>query len=180
MKEEEEKKDAVPEIPAEPAGKPAEKKQLSELDAARQEAEEYKDKYLRALAEQNNINKRAEKDREEFVKYAASVVISKLLPVLDSFEMALKTEPEHADKKFLHGMKMIYNNLLELLKKEGLEREKTAGQKMDPLKHEVVSTVETEKEKEDGSIVEELRAGYSFKGTVLRPAMVKIAKKKGG
>ena len=158
--------------------KQAEKKEGGELEKCRQEAADYKDKYLRALAELNNTHKRASKEKEDFAKYAASGVVNRLLPILDNFDMAVKAVPEGMDRNFVSGIEMIKNNLFETLKREGLEKIISAGQKFDPLKHEVVGTLETEDDKLDGIIAEELRTGYSFKGITLRPAMVRISKKK--
>lgn len=176
-KEEEQKKEA--EVKAEE--KKEEKKEeqpVDELTKFKNEADEYKDKYLRALADLNNIARRGLKEKEDYVKYATSVLIVKILPVLDSFDNALKVEQAKADKGFLSGIKMIHNNLRDVLEKEGLKRQQTAGQKFNPLEHEVVSTVETEESKKDGIIMEEMRSGYTFKDIVIRPAMVKIAKMK--
>ena len=156
--------------------KQPEPKETGELEKWKQEAADYKDKYLRALAELNNTHKRAAKDKEDFAKYAASGLVNRLLPILDNFDMAVKAVPGGLDNSFVSGILMIKNNLFETLKREGLEKIVSAGQKFDPLKHEVVGTVDTEDEKLDGVIAEELRTGYSFKGITLRPAMVKIAK----
>ena len=122
--------------------------------------------------------KKLKKEKEDFAKYAASGMVNKLLPILDNFDMAVKAVPEGMDKNFVSGVVMIKNNLFETLKREGLEKIVSSGQKFDPLRHEVVGTVETNDEKLDGHIAEELRTGYAFKGITIRPAMVKISKKK--
>ncbi len=160
------------------AEKQGEKKEPAEQEKWKLEAADYKDKYLRALAELNNTHKRTSKEKEDFAKYAASGVVSRLLPILDNFDMAVKAAPEDLDKNFVSGVVMIKNNLFETLKREGLEKIVSTGQKFDPLRHEVVGTVETEDENLEGIVAEELRTGYSFKGITLRPAMVKISKKK--
>ncbi len=158
--------------------KQPDKKESAELEKWKSEAADYKDKYLRALAELNNTHKRVSKEKEDFAKYAASGVVNRLLPILDNFDMAVKAAPEGMDKSFISGIVMIKNNLFETLKREGLEKIDSNGKKFDPMRHEVVGTVETDDDKLDGVIAEELRTGYSFKGITLRPAMVKISKKK--
>ncbi len=176
---EERNKEQSPEngkVPA--AEKQGEKNEGDELEKWKLEAADYKDKYLRALAELNNTHKRTSKEKEDFAKYAASGMVNKLLPILDNFDMAVKAVPEGMDKNFVSGVVMIKNNLFETLKREGLEKIVSSGQKFDPLRHEVVGTVETNDEKLDGHIAEELRTGYAFKGITIRPAMVKISIKK--
>ncbi|MEI7905342.1 MAG: nucleotide exchange factor GrpE [Candidatus Firestonebacteria bacterium] len=171
------KEEPKKEAPAE--AKPAEAvPPVSELEKYKQEAVEYKDKYLRSVAEFDNTRKRQLKEKEDFIKYASVGLLSELLPALDNFEMALKAAPEGIDANFLNGIKMIQGNLMETLGKEGLVKEKTLGVKFDPLKHEAVGMVETTDEKEEGIIKEELRTGYSFKGLTIRAAMVRIAKYK--
>jgi molecular chaperone GrpE len=153
-------------------------KDIDELTKLRNEVSEYKDKYLRTLAEIENLNKRLSKEKEDFIKYASSALIAKIIPVLDDFEIALKINDKKIDKNFLEGIKLIYNNLKEILEEEGLKRQQTVGMRFNPNEHEVVSISETDKDEEDGIIIEELRSGFYFKDIVIRPAMVKIAKKK--
>jgi molecular chaperone GrpE len=155
-----------------------EKREASELEKCRHELKEYKEKNTRTMAEMDNLVKRLAKEKDEFTKFASAEIMRKIIPVLDSFEAALRIEPEKEDKKYYEGVKHILNNLVDILKKEGLERQAVLGQKLDPLKHEVVGTIDTDEDKKDNVIQEELRAGYLLKGAVLRPAMVKTFKKK--
>ncbi|MFH1825370.1 MAG: nucleotide exchange factor GrpE [Candidatus Firestonebacteria bacterium] len=166
-KEEKEEKEVKEEI-----------KEIDELSKLQNELSEYKDKYLRSLAEMDNLKKIINKGREDFLKYATSSLVLNILPVLDNFEIALKIDNSKLDKNFIRGIKLIYNNLKEVLEKEGLKKQQTHGLYFNPNEHEVVNIVETDKDKEDGMIIEELRSGYNFKDMVIRPAMVKIAKKK--
>ncbi|MGA2041539.1 MAG: nucleotide exchange factor GrpE [Bryobacteraceae bacterium] len=140
-----------------------------QLAAAKAELE---DRMLRARAEFDNARRRGERERSEFLQFAAMDVIKELLPVVDDFERALKVES--AGREFTKGVELIYQRLLEALKKIGLEPIDTTGQRFDPNLHQAVDRVETE-EAEDMSILGEYQRGYNFKGKLLRPAMVKVA-----
>jgi molecular chaperone GrpE len=98
--------------------------------------------------------------------------VRELLPVLDDFERALKVES--SDQNYAKGMELIYQRLLNTLKKMGLEPLESEGHKFDPHMHHAVEMVPTE-EAEDHTVVQELQRGYNFKGRLLRPAMVKVA-----
>jgi len=140
-----------------------------QLAAAKAELE---DRMLRARAEFDNARRRGERERSEFLQFAAMDVIKELLPVVDDFERALKVES--AGREFTKGVELIYQRLLEALKKIGLEPIDTTGQRFDPNLHQAVDRVETE-EADDMAILSEYQRGYNFKGKLLRPAMVKVA-----
>jgi len=144
----------------------------AERDKLAAEKAEVEDRLRRAWAEFENTRKRAERDRSEFVQYAAMDVVRGLLPILDDFERAMKTES--ADKEYAKGVELIYNRLFDALKRQGLEPIETAGQKFDPNHHEAVQREQTE-DAEDQAILGELQRGYNFKGRLLRPAWVKVA-----
>lgn len=144
----------------------------AERDRLASEKAELEDRLRRAWAEFENARRRAERDRSEFVQYAAADVVRSLLPTLDDFERALKTET--ADKEYAKGVELIYTRLSETLKRLGLEPIETAGQMFDPNHHEAVQREQTE-EAEDQAILGELQRGYNFKGKLLRPAWVKVA-----
>jgi molecular chaperone GrpE len=133
---------------------------------------EAQDRLLRARAEFDNARRRAERDRSDFVQFAAMDVVRSLLPVLDDFERARKVET--ADKEYAKGVELIYQRFLDALKKLGLEPIETEGKQFDPNHHEAVQRVQTE-EAEDQAILGELQRGYNFKGKLLRPAWVKVA-----
>ncbi|OGF46787.1 MAG: nucleotide exchange factor GrpE [Candidatus Firestonebacteria bacterium RIFOXYA2_FULL_40_8] len=152
------------------------KKLSEELAKAKEEVLLNKDKALRAMADLNNASKRLQKEKEDFVKYAAGELAQKLIPALDDFENAIKGDSK-VDDNFLKGVKMIYGNLKEALEKEGLKKQEIQGKKFDPNMHEVVATEATEDLKKDGLVAEVFRPGYMFKDIVLRPAMVKVYKK---
>ena len=147
-----------------------EKKQLNE---AQKQIEELTDTLKRLQAEFENFKKRIEKEKIEFAKYANAGIISGILPVIDSFEFALKHSSEK--EKFVDGIKMIYAQLYSTLEAEGLHPIKTEGEKFDPYKHEVL--MKEESDKPEGTILEELQKGYMLNDKVLRFSKVKISGK---
>jgi molecular chaperone GrpE len=146
----------------------------AERDQLKREKAEAEDRLLRSRAEYENARRRAERDRLEFLQFAAADMVKSLLPVLDDFERALKTET--TDEKYAKGVELIYQRLLETLKKAGLEPIEAKGKIFDPNIHEAVQRLTTE-EAEDHTVLEEFQKGYNFKGKLLRPAWVKVAVK---
>ena len=146
----------------------------AERDQLAAEKAELQDRLLRARAEFDNARRRAERERSEFLQFAAMDLVRELLPVLDDFERALKVED--ARPEYAKGVELIYQRLYETLKKMGLEPIETDGQQFDPNLHQAVQRVETD-EAEDQTILGEFQRGYNFKGKLLRPAMVKVAVK---
>jgi len=154
------------------------KKEYEELKAKAAERDAYYDKYLRAHADFENSRKRIEKDKNDFIKYANEGFIIELLPILDSLEMAEKHIKEAKDFKAVQeGVDMIQSQIQAFLKDLGVERVKTDGEKFDPHRHEPIEVEESD-DKGDGLILSELKAGYMFNNKLLRPASVKIGKKK--
>lgn len=139
----------------------------------KRELEEYKQAYLQLRADFENYKKRSARHFEEVGEFAKSELLKRLLPIVDNFERALSFE----NNPYAEGMQMIYRQLVDFLAKEGVERMETVGKKFDPNLHEAVGWVESEDE--EGTIVEETLAGYTYKGKLLRPARVKVAKKGG-
>ncbi len=163
------------ETPAQPAesAKPAEN-----IEHVRQEVQQLKDQYLRTLADVENIKKRLQREKEEFLRFASEGVVRELLPIIDSLGQAVAAVDKQADATaIVKGVHMIYRQLLGLLEKEGVKRIPTVGQPFDPHVHEAVAQVEPQNGQADGTIVEEVHVGYTMHGKVVRPAMVKIAKR---
>jgi molecular chaperone GrpE len=144
----------------------------AERDRLVAEKAELEDRFRRAAAEFDNARRRAERDRSEFLQFATADLVRNLLPVLDDFERALKTET--ADKEYVKGIEMIYARFYDALKRLGLEPIDTQGKQFDPNQHEAVQREHTE-DAEDQAILGELQRGYNFKGKLLRPAWVKVA-----
>jgi molecular chaperone GrpE len=144
----------------------------AERDRLANEKAEILDQLLRRTAEFDNFRRRTERERMELIEYASMDAVKALLPILDDFERALKTET--ADKEFARGMELIYNRLFDQLKKLGLEPVDAAGQKFDPNLHHAIEMTETT-EAEDQTILAEFQRGYRLRGRLVRPAMVKVA-----
>jgi molecular chaperone GrpE len=144
----------------------------AERDRLAAEKADFCDRLLRARAEFDNARRRTERERSEFLQFAAMDLVREILPVLDDFERALKVET--ADRDYAKGVELIYQRLYETLKRLGLEPIETEGKKFDPNQHEAVQRVQTE-EAEDQAILGELQRGYNFKGKLLRPAWVRVA-----
>ena len=145
-----------------------------ELEKLRGERDELKDLLLRRQAEFDNFRKRSERDRTDYLQYAAADMVKELLPILDDFERALKVETPNSD--YAKGVEMIYNRMFDIMKKLGLEPVETTGKPFDPHLHQAIERVETA-DAEDHTVLGEFQRGYNFKGRLLRPAMVRVAVK---
>lgn len=138
-------------------------------------AEEYLDGWKRCLADFDNYKKQQAKFLEELRFYATEDLVRDLVPILDSFELALKSVPEgDSSREWKKGIIYIQGQLEEILKARGLERISAFGEKFNPEVHEAIESVESDKE--SGSILEELQPGYTMRGKVVRPARVRVAK----
>lgn len=134
-------------------------------DLLTQERDAFRDMAQRVQADFENFKKRVEKLERERVARAAEGLVAKLLPVLDTIDLALAHDP--------HGsLEQVKASLYEVLTKEGLERIPSVDQPFDPNEHEAVMHEPGEGEP---MVTEEMRAGYRWNGRVIRPAMVKVA-----
>jgi molecular chaperone GrpE len=148
----------------------------TELQKLRAERDSLLDRLARAQAEFENARRRAGKEQQEFRDYATLDVIKSLLPVIDSFERALRVKSDAAD--FRSGIELIYKQMQDALAKLGVRPVPAVGEPFDPHYHEAIEMVETD-EAADHEVLEELQRGYKFKDRLLRPAMVKVAKNPG-
>jgi molecular chaperone GrpE len=144
----------------------------AELERMQKERQEMQDLAQRRQAEFDNYRRRIERERSDLLEFASMDSVKALLPVLDDFERALKSES--SDREYARGMELIYNRLYESLKKLGLEPIGNEVQVFNPHIHHAVEMVDT-KDHPDQTILEEYQRGYYFKGRLLRPAMVKVA-----
>ncbi len=144
----------------------------AERDQLAAERADLKDRLLRAMADFENFRRRADRDRSEYVQYAAMEMMRDLIPILDDFKRAVKVET--ADREYAKGIEMIDQRLMDTLKKAGLEPVEATGKRFDPNLHQAVDRAETD-EVPDETVLEEYQSGYNFKGKLLRPAMVKVA-----
>jgi molecular chaperone GrpE len=138
------------------------------------EKKELFDRMVRKQAELENVRKRVEREKEDFLQHATMGLIRALLPTLDALERGLKHREDNVPEKYYAGMELIHRELLEVLKRAGLSPVESEGKAFDPHVHQAVETVETD-QFEDQSVVEELQRGYKLKQRLLRPAIVKVS-----
>jgi len=150
------------------------------INSLEEEKKELKDKYLRALANYENLRKRAIQEKEKIYNFTLEEVFRKILPILDDFERAFKSleeSKEHKDdyKSFSDGIRLVYSNLNNLLKSYNIESFESIGEKFDPAKHDAIHVIEKEDEEND-IILEETEIGYKINAKILRPAKVIVVK----
>lgn len=147
-------------------------------DANLKLANEYFDQLQRLQAEFMNYKKRMERERENLNRYIKVEIIRKLLPVIDDFERFLAShQREIKESGGLNGIQLVFEKLSQILKDEGLEALSALGQSFDPNFHEALFMQETDEE-QDGKVLEVWEKGYFLGEWLLRPAKVKVGKKK--
>jgi molecular chaperone GrpE len=169
------------------------------LNEARAQAASHLEDLKRLKAEFENYRKRMVKEQTAMIERASAAVVERLLPILDNFELALMAadrtmnalvrkrdespsdtraanESIHKDyESMVRGVEMVYGELLEVLKREGLERIESLHRPFDPELHEAV--MHAEGEGDEIVVLDEMRPGYKLGGRVIRPAMVKVGQK---
>jgi len=145
---------------------------VAERPVAVPPADDFRDRYVRTLADFENFRKRAEREKDDFRRYALVGVIRDLLPVLDNFDRGL----EHAEEgdEFHKGMALIYKQLFDVLQRHGLKPITESGVRFDPNIHEAVVR-EDDPSVPSHTVVAVLQKGYFLHDRLLRPAMVKVA-----
>ena len=157
----------------EPSKDPQRSQPVDELAEARQQAASHLDDLQRLKADFENYRKRIMKEQSETAERAAAGLVSRLLAVLDNFDLAVAAAEETTDfERMRKGVEMVFGEFKEVLSGEGLEPIDAKGQKFDPTVHE--AALEIGEGDGDPVVAEVLRPGYYLKGRVLRPAMVKI------
>ena len=144
-------------------------------DPKDERTEELSDKLLRQMAEFDNFRKRTEKEKSAMYEIGAKDIIEKLLPVVDNFERGFLTVAEE-DKEdaFVTGMEMVYKQLMTMLETVGVNPIEAVGKEFNPDLHNAVMHVEDETVG-DNIIVEEFQKGYTYRDSVVRYSMVKVA-----
>jgi molecular chaperone GrpE len=151
-----------------------------DLEEQKAKAAEYLDGWQRARAEFANYKKRIEKEQEDMIKSANGAFIIRLLPVMDDFERAFQTLPlDLMGMTWLEGIVLIQRKLQILLEQEGVTVIEIEGQFFDPTLHQAVTYEESEEHKE-GQIIGEVQKGYKMGDKVLRPSLVRVAKRTSG
>ena len=167
--------------PAEYAEKAAETevekvdKLKKELEQERNKARDYLNRLKYLQADFENYRKRVERDFREQVQFGNERFVKNLLTVVDELELAVDACRKTRKKKaVMKGIEMVSRNLRDTLKNEGLETIEALGKTYDPTKHEAVANVPDDT-KPEGTVIEEIRKGFIFRGKVIRPSMVKVA-----
>ena len=139
------------------------------------EVAEMKDRYLRAVADMDNVRRRSRMEAEDARKFANETLMSALLPVLDNFTRALEAAEQTTSFDALKGgVDQTRRQMLDILSNAGLERIEAVGQPFDPNLHEAIMQVPAGEGQAPNQVAEELRAGYKLNDRVLRPTLVKV------
>jgi molecular chaperone GrpE len=158
-------------VVAEESAQESIKKLRARLKESEEKAREYLDSWQRSQADFVNLRKRDEESKKEFMKFANENLLEKLIPVLDSFNIALS----HGHQE----LEPVYGQLLSALKSAGLEEMNPLGESFDPSVHEAVGMMPTENKDEDDKVLEVMQKGYALSGKVVRPAKVRVGEYKG-
>jgi molecular chaperone GrpE len=142
--------------------------------APKTEEPDYRDKYVRLLAEFDNYKKRVAKERADLLRYQGEQIFVDLLEIVDNFERAVEcssAEPE----QLREGMELIHRSLMTVLQKWGVTGESGIGSPFDPKKHNALSQVSVPGS-EPGTVVNELKKAYFYRDKLIRPGEVVVAK----
>jgi molecular chaperone GrpE len=146
-----------------------------QVEELRRQLDDKQDRLLRALAEVDNVKRRTQRERDEYVRYANESLIRDLLPVLDNFDRALEAARATREAaKVVEGITLIQRELLRLLERVGVTRYSALGEHFDPNRHEATGRMVSVEQPPD-TIVAELAPGYLLNGRMLRPAQVVVA-----
>ena len=150
-------------------------KKKEKKDKKDEKIEELTDRVRRQMAEFDNFRKRTEKEKTQMFETGAKSIVEKILPVVDNFErgLAAVTEEEKGSP-FVEGMEKIYKQMMTMLEEAGVKPIEAVGQEFDPNFHNAVMHVEDE-ELGENIIAEEFQKGYTYRDSVVRHSMVKVA-----
>ena len=147
-----------------------------QLKAKEAEAKENYDRFVRQVAELENLKKRTNREKEDAIRFANEYLIKDLLPVIDNLERAVSHAKGGGNGKLLlDGVEMVLKGLLDILGKHGVVPISAMGQPFDPERHEAMAQIESA-EHPPNAVLEEHHKGYLFHDRLLRPALVSVAK----
>lgn len=153
----------------------AEEKLEKELEEARTQIEDQKDKYLRLSAEFDNYRKRTVKEKAELILNGGEKSIKSILPVIDDMERALATMETATDVVAVkEGIELIYNKFLSILSQDGIKTIEAKGQPLDTDYHEAIAVIPAPTEEQKGKILDCVQTGYTLNGKVIRHAKVVV------
>jgi molecular chaperone GrpE len=148
---------------------------MQRLNEAEKQIEQFKDQWMRSVAEFKNYKRRTETERSDLIRNASASLVLKLLPIIDDFERASASVPEEiASHPWWEGTRLIEQKLRTVLESEGVTPIEAEGTDFDPNVHEAV--LYEEAEGQEGKVTAELQKGYRMHDRVLRPSMVKVGK----
>ena len=177
-KDVQDKSDLTPGVEGdEPAGGATEATAPSaaEVEDLKRQLAEKQDRLLRALAEVDNVKRRTQREREDYVRYANERLIGDLLPILDNFDRALDAARATQEAaKVVEGIALIQREMLKVIERVGVTRYSALGERFDPNRHEATGRVVSASQAPD-TVVFEMAPGYTLNGRVLRPAQVVVA-----
>ena len=166
--------DRSPAVGDETVGEEEAGRMVADIDALERERDDLRDTTQRLQADFENYRKREMRRQTDLVERASEGIVEQLLPVLDSFELALANLESDADlERVRKGIELVYAELLGVLERAGLEPIVARGESFDPNEHEAVMHDDGDGEPRVGDV---LRTGWKLKGRVLRPAMVKVVR----
>lgn len=146
-----------------------------EYERVNQERDALLDRLARLQAEFENARKRNAREQIEFREYATAEAVKNFLPILDNFNLALRSQqPESGDTALRSGIELIRKQMEDALARMGVQVVPAEGQPFDPRVHEAIEMVESS-DHADNEVIEELQRGYKLKDRLLRPAMVRVA-----
>lgn len=152
-----------------PAGSP------DEVEELRRELADKNDRLLRALAETDNVRRRAQREREESARYAGEALLRDIIPILDNVDRALDAARASGDtSRVVDGIELIRREFLKVLERHGVTRFSALGARFDPNQHEAIARI-VSADTEPDTVVGETVPGYSLRGRVIRPAQVAVA-----
>lgn len=171
----------IEEIDEEGNPKDALKKLREKLKVCVAEKQKYLDGWQRDKADFVNSKRRDDEAQKEFIKFSNLNLISELIPVLDSYNMAMGNKEvwEKVDKNWRIGVEYIYNQLKKILEDNGLQEIDPIGKKFDPMQDEAIEYVKIEEEVKDHTVVSVIQKGYSLNGKILKAPKVRVGELKG-
>jgi molecular chaperone GrpE len=150
-------------------------KEKTEIEVLNEQLEDYKNRYLRALADFDNFKKRNIFEKEQFVQFANEGLAADLLPVMDGLIRGLESAQKAGiSEEIIKGFALVKRQLLDSLKKHGVEPILALGRSFDPNLHEAI--LQKESEGPENIVLEEMQTGYTLNGKLIRPAMVIVSK----
>ena len=150
------------------------KEEENEIDLLKAEIDKLKNDYARAYADTENLKKRLNAEAEQTRKYRIQSFALEILPTIDNLERALASDIPEDAKAFYDGIKIIYDQLLNALRNEGVKEIEALDKPFDANIHQALMSEKVD-DKEAGIVLEVLQKGYLLKDRILRPAMVKVS-----